>query len=116
MKDDQIYLDHILECLKWIKRYTVDGRETFFADRKTQCAVLRELQTMAESTQRLSKGLKDAHPEVFWQGIAGFRNLLVHDYLGIRLERVWEVVEHDVPVLMVAVQSMLIELGGKNLS
>jgi len=80
------------------------GSVVFFSDRKTQSAVLRELQTLAESTQRLSPELKDAHPEVFWEGIAGFRNVLVHDYLGISLERVWDVVERDLPVLRAAVQ------------
>jgi uncharacterized protein with HEPN domain len=89
VKDDRIYLDHIVECLQWIAKYTEAGRDALFADRKTQSAVLRELQTLAESTQRLSPLLKDAHPEVSWQGISGFRNILVHDYLGIKLERVW---------------------------
>jgi uncharacterized protein with HEPN domain len=106
VKDDRIYLDHIDECLQWIARYTADGKEAFFSDRKTQSAVLRELQTLAESAQRLSSALKEAHPEVPWRGIAGFRNVLVHDYLGIKLDRVWEIVERDLPALRVAVKAM----------
>ena len=47
MKDDRVYLDHILECVHWIGRFTSDGRDAFFQDRKTQSAVLRELQTLA---------------------------------------------------------------------
>jgi uncharacterized protein with HEPN domain len=47
MKNDQIYLDHILECIGWIESFTAEGREAFFKDRKTQSAVLRELQTLA---------------------------------------------------------------------
>jgi uncharacterized protein with HEPN domain len=54
VKDDRIYIDHILECIEWITRYTAEGRDAFFFDRKTQSATLRELQTLAESTQRLS--------------------------------------------------------------
>ena len=50
---------------------------------------------LSESTQRLSDGLKEAHPEVDWRGISGFRNVLVHDYLGINLIRVWEIVEGE---------------------
>lgn len=69
MKDDRVYLDHILECLRWIAVHTAEGREAFLTDRKTQSAVLRELQIMAESAQRLSSALKGAHPEVSWQGI-----------------------------------------------
>ncbi len=77
-----------------------------------QDAVLRNLQTMAESTQRISVPLKDAHPEVPWQRVARFRNVLVHDYLGVRAERVWEVVEGDLPELRQQVQAILDELGG----
>lgn len=58
MKDDRLYLLHISESLERIEEYVVEGREAFFADRKTQDAVLRNLQTLAESTQRLSESLK----------------------------------------------------------
>jgi uncharacterized protein with HEPN domain len=95
MKNDQIYLDHILESIGWIESFTAEGRETFFKDRKTQSAVLRELQTLAESTQRLSDEFKRQYPDIPWQNMAGFRNVIVHDYLGIKLERVWEIVEVD---------------------
>jgi uncharacterized protein with HEPN domain len=61
--------------------------------------VLRNLQTMAESTQRLSDVLRAAHPEIDWRRMAGFRNVLVHNYLGIDLDIVWEVVVRDLPDL-----------------
>ena len=95
MKSDRIYLDHILECIGWIERFTAEGREAFFKDRKTQSAVLRELQTLAESTERLSEEFKSGHPQIPWRNIAGFRNILVHDYLGIKLDRVWEIIHVD---------------------
>jgi hypothetical protein len=66
---------------------------------------------LAESAGRLSPMCKSSHPEVPWQNIAGFRNVLVHDYLGIKLERIWEVVERDLPVLREAVAAMWRELG-----
>ncbi len=99
MKDDRVYLRHILECTNAIQRYVASGRETFMGDRKTQKATLRELQELAESTQRLSARLRERHQEVPWAAIAGFRNVLVHDYLGVNLERVWSVVERDLPPL-----------------
>jgi uncharacterized protein with HEPN domain len=61
---------------------------------------------------RLSEELKTLHPEVDWRGIAGFRNVIVHDYLGVDLEIVWEIVERDLPVLELAVRSMLEEPEG----
>ena len=62
---------------------------------KTQSAVLRELQTLAESTERLSEEFKSRHPQIPWRNIAGFRNILVHDYLGIKLDRIWEIIDVD---------------------
>lgn len=106
MKDDRIYIDHILECVEWITQYTGEGRDAFFSDRKTQSATLRELQTLAESTRRLSNELREAHPEVPWESISGFRNVLVHDYLGIRLERIWEIIQRDLPVFRATLEAI----------
>ena len=74
-----------------------------------QDAVLRNLQTMSESTQRLSEALKAMHPEMEWERIVAFRNVLVHDYLGIDLERIWEIIQRDVPEFKRAVAPMLPE-------
>jgi len=68
MKDDKLYLLHISESLDRIDRYVSEGEEQFMKDTKTQDAVLRNLQVMAESTQRLSSELKLAHPEVVYEG------------------------------------------------
>ena len=111
MKDDRLYLIHIFECLSRIEQYTLEGKEAFMGDTKTQDAVLRNLQTLAESTQRTSPDLKAAHPEIDWAKIAGFRNVLVHEYLGINLVRVWEIVEHGLPELKKRIEAILRSLG-----
>jgi len=111
VKDDRVYLRHIIECLDAIGQYVADGRDAFFDDRKTRKAALRELQELAESTQRLSVPIKARYPAIPWRAIAGFRNVLVHDYLGLSLGRIWEVVENDLPPLRAAVESMLREVG-----
>lgn len=112
MKDDRLYLIHISECIGRIARYTADGKEVFLRDEKTQDAVLRNLQTLAESTQRLSEQTKGRRPQIEWRAIAGFRNVLVHDYLGLNMARVWEIVEHGLPALKQAAEELLRELGG----
>jgi len=76
-----------------------------------QDAVLRNLQTMAEATERLSDAAKATHPEVEWRTIAAFRNVLVHDYLGVDLEKIWEIVQRDVPNLKPVIDAMLDEGG-----
>jgi uncharacterized protein with HEPN domain len=62
---------------------------------------------MAESTQRLSADLKAKHPAIPWKDIAGFRNVLAHDYLGVNLLRVWEIIENNLPALRLKVDSLL---------
>jgi len=111
VKDDRLYLEHILECIRHVTEFTRQGREAFLSDRKTQDAVLRNLQTLGESTRRLSDTIKNRHPEVDWRAVAAFRNVLVHDYLGLDLYEVWEIVEHDLPDLKPKVEAILRELG-----
>ncbi len=107
MKDDAVYLQHILHCIQRVEEDSSSGYEFFLASPTHQDAVMRNLQVMAESTQRLSESIKDKHPEAPWRAIAGFRNVLVHNYLGVDLDVVWDVVKRDVPVLKRVVLSML---------
>ena len=67
---------------------------------------MRNLQILAESTQRLSSALKSGEPGVPWKGMAGFRNALVHDYLDLDRQAIWQVVENDLPELESAVERM----------
>jgi uncharacterized protein with HEPN domain len=83
VKNDAIYLRFILDCLRWVESFSADGRDVFFSDRRTRDAILRNLQVLAEATQRLSPELREMHDDVFWRGIGGLRNVLVHNYLGI---------------------------------
>jgi uncharacterized protein with HEPN domain len=77
MKDDRLYLIHIGECISRIESYTQGmDRETFLASSLVQDAVIRNLQTMAESTQRLSDDAKGKRPEIEWYRIAGFRTTI----------------------------------------
>ncbi len=107
MKDDQLFLVHILECLNRVSEYTEPGRDHFLRDRKTQDAVLRNLHTLSESVQRISTKTKSRFPAVHWREIGAFRNVVVHDYLGIDLERIWDVIERDLPTLTEQIKSIL---------
>ena len=72
---------------------------------------MRNLQILGESARRISGETKARRPEVYWRGIIGFRNILVHDYLSITLVRVWEVIEGDLPILKNQVETLLGNLG-----
>lgn len=103
---DQVLLEHIRDRISRIREYTGDDSSKFLESTLIQDAVVRNLQTIAESTQRLSETLRATEPEIPWRAIAGFRNVLVHDYFGIDLEAVWSVVEKDLPSLAAAVERM----------
>jgi len=110
VRDDRVYLVHILECIDRIDRGVSAGKAEFLASDLLQDAVIRNLQVLSESTQQLSAELKSRHSAVEWRKIADFRNRLVHDYLGVDLEIVWQVVERDLPGLKQAIVAMLAAL------
>lgn len=104
MKDDTIYLAHILECIADIERYIGRDAAKFFDNDMRRNAVLRQLQVMAESTQKLSDKAKSSLPEVDWKKLSDFRNVLVHDYLGdIDHTLVWNHIQYRLPELKAAI-------------
>ncbi|MGC3986627.1 MAG: DUF86 domain-containing protein [Pseudorhodoferax sp.] len=99
------------ECLDRIFDYTHAERSRFDASHLVQDAVIRNLQTLTESSQRLSMEIKGSEPQIPWRELAGFRNVIVHGYLGVDLGAVWLVVEQDLPELSEAVARMAERLG-----
>lgn len=107
MTDDRVFLEYILECIAGVEELTINGRGTFEAAKHDRAAVLYYLQTLAESTQRLTEQSKATHPEINWVAISGFRNRLVHGYLEVNLNLVWNVITNDLPPLKAAVLAIL---------
>jgi uncharacterized protein with HEPN domain len=109
LKSQKVLLEHILECIERVETYTASGKEGFLSSPIAQDATLRQLQVMAEATTQLSDHLKANHPEIDWRSLAGFRNVLVHDYLGIDLIKVYQVTEENLPSLKAAIERMVEE-------
>lgn len=105
-KDDAVYVEHMLSCINKILEYIGNDKEAFYQSTLVQDAVLRNLQIMAESSQRMSDDLKTLFPMIPWREISGLRNILVHDYLGIDCDAIWSVVEQDLPELKKVLLSM----------
>ena len=101
------------DCLDRIAEYTGAERARFDTSRLVQDAVIRNLQILAESSQRLSMASKSTEPLIPWRELAGFRNVIVHGYLGVDLGAVWLVVEQDLPALTQAVNRMATNLGAQ---
>ena len=112
---DEVYLQHMLECIQRIEKYTgVEDKLRFFDDTMLQDAVLRVLQVMAESSQRVSDETKRGCSDIDWRAISGFRNILVHDYLGgIDLELIWQVIVSELPQLKASLFTILSESQDK---
>ena len=81
-----------------------------FASRTVQDAIVRNLQVLCESTQRIDEPHKQRHPEIDWPSIVGMRNVLVHDYFEVDFETVWLVVTRDLPLLEKAIRAVLATL------
>ena len=113
MKDDRVYLLHVLDAANRVSEYTREGRDYFFADRKTQDAVIRNLEVIGEATKGLSDPLRAAYPQVPWKQIAGMRDTLIHRYFGVNLDLVWEVVEKHLPEYKAKVEAILADLPGQ---
>ena len=108
MRDDTVYLQHILEGIERIERYTEGLTEhDFLEDELRQDGVIRQLSIIGEAVKQLSDETRQDYPSVPWQDIAGMRDKLIHDYFGVDLEAVWDTVKRDVRPLKNVVQNIL---------
>ncbi|WP_242045483.1 MULTISPECIES: DUF86 domain-containing protein [unclassified Calothrix] len=103
-------MSNIKECIERIEFYTCDGKEAFLQTIIIQDAVIRNFEIIGEATKRLSPEIRAANPDVPWQQIAGFRDVLIHDYLKVNLNRIWGVIEQNLPQLKTTVEAILPDL------
>jgi uncharacterized protein with HEPN domain len=107
VKSQRAYAEHVIECIGRIVQDSAPGQDAVFASRTLQDAIIRNLQVLCESTQRLDESHKQRHPEIRWHLVAGMRNVLVHDYFDVDFETVWLVVTQELPVLEKAMREIL---------
>ena len=106
-KDPRVYLAHILECADRIERYLGQDREAFLRDTMVQDAVIRNFEVIGEAAKRILEQFRVVHAEIPWRLMAGFRDVLIHDYEGVDLERVWRIAQEDLPAVKTAIARIL---------
>lgn len=106
-EQDRRHLEYIAQSIHLIRARTGAGRDVLLRDLAIQDAVLWRLATLADASGKLSQPVKDRHPEIRWRAIYGFRNVAVHAYQQLRLDRVWEIIESYLPELKTVVDEEL---------
>jgi uncharacterized protein with HEPN domain len=97
MKDDKIYIEHILQSIDRIEFYLIGkDHESFSNDFMVQDAVVRQLEIIGEVTKRISKDLRNKNPQVPWSDMAGMRDILIHDYIDVDIEIVWKTASESI--------------------
>ncbi|KUK79696.1 MAG: Uncharacterized protein XD95_0201 [Microgenomates bacterium 39_7] len=107
-KTPTIYLLHIRDSINQIEEYVADYTyEQFVSDKKTQDAVIRQLEIIGEATSNLEESFKKQTSEIPWREISDFRNVLAHEYWDVDLAIVWKTVHEDVGTLKTALLSFI---------
>lgn len=107
MNRDALYLRHVLDAIGKIERYAAVGYAEFMAASHWQDAVIRQLEIIGEAVKRISPETLGNRPDIPWRRIAGMRDVLIHDYMGVDLEAVWQVAQHELAQLRQAVEELL---------
>lgn len=97
-KDPKIFLEHILESIRNIEKYTGSfTKEQFLKNIQLQDAVTRRLEIIGEAVKNLPASTKDKNDKIPWKKISGTRDILIHEYFGMDMDLIWRVVKKDIP-------------------
>ena len=113
-KDIDLIRD-IKESIERIVTYTHNMEYgSFTQDDKTQDAVIRNIEVMGEAAKALSEKAKKDNPDIPWKNIAGTRDKLIHDYYGVNIDIVWNIVKEEIPVFLPKIKSILQDMKKEN--
>jgi len=94
----KLYLQDIWESTLAIEEYTQNLTEDeFYSNRQVQDAIVRRLEIIGEAVKNIDDDFRNKYPQIPWKKIAGMRDIIAHEYFGVKLERVWDVLRKDLP-------------------
>ena len=107
-RDYKQYLEDIIESIGRIREYVAGlSRGTFAEDKKTQDAVLRNLQIIGDAVKILPDDVKAISPKTEWKKISALRDLITHRYFGVDFEIIWDVIENKLDDLETNVKRIM---------
>jgi len=110
-RDMRLYIQDILESIEAIEEYVQSTtEEQFYRNRQVQDAVLRRLEIIGEAVKNLDEDFRNRYPEIPWKKVAGLRDVLIHEYFGVSLKRVWRVIKIDLVDLKLQISRIWEEL------
>jgi len=96
----KLYLQDIWESIIAIEEYIHElSEDAFYSDRQVQDAVIRRLEIIGEAVKNIDEDFRNKYPQIPWKKIAGMRDIIAHEYFGVRLDRIWDTVRKDLPDL-----------------
>jgi uncharacterized protein with HEPN domain len=98
-RDDAWLLDMLQSARKALEYARGVSENQFMTDSLRQDAILRQLTILGEASKKISNEMRVTHPEIPWRKVAGFRDVVVHDYFGVDLKEVWRIIRRDLPAL-----------------
>ena len=114
MKSDGVYIHHIIDAVDQIMEYTQGvNKNDFQKSRMIQDAVIRNFEIIGEATKQVSDSTRSNFPDVPWKNMAGMRDKLIHDYMGVDLDAIWNTIEEMLPNLRGDLQKIADELDTK---
>ncbi|MBL7070711.1 MAG: DUF86 domain-containing protein [Candidatus Omnitrophica bacterium] len=108
MRDHRLYIDDILEALRRIEEYTDRlSLEKLKTNNLVIDGVVRNLEIIGEAAKNIPTSIKEKYSEIEWKKIAGLRNILAHEYFGIDVDILWDIIENKLPIFKKHVSRIL---------